>query len=163
MVESREPRLSIARGLRGAAIGGFAAAALTVVLWAVFYQRGFDLRAARDELIGPILGITAIGGCAGWAAFAPAGRHPFARSFAIVFLGSLPLWAILGSLELTPRRHRGFNHPAIYPSEALLLVSAPVVMAAILTLARVWPGGRSAKPGAASVAGANQPLDTPGG
>ncbi len=75
--------------------------------------------------------------CAGWATFAPAGKYSFAWSLAIIFVGSLVAWMVLGWMELTPRRYKGVDHPAFYPSELLVLIVPPSLAAAFLTMIRV--------------------------
>jgi len=164
MAEPRQPPLKVLRGACGAVAGAAVAAVLVVVLYGGFmagrwlledsteFQRAVDLRAMREELVVPILGSAAVGAGAGWAASGPRGRHRFAWSFAAVFLASLPLWVVLGSLELTPRRYKGVEHPAVYASEALVVVGPPLVVAAVLGFvrARRWGSPAEAEPSAAA-------------
>lgn len=90
-----------------------------------------------DGMAYPAVGCAVICACAGWATFAPAGKHSFAWSLAIIFLISVPLWAAIGWMELTPRRYKGLVHPMYYPSELLALFGPPTVVAMALTLIRI--------------------------
>lgn len=116
MSEPSKPVLSISRGVIGA-VGGAAGAAALVGLfavgnrayeWANFraspFRPNFDVLAVSDDWLVPVIGCAIIAGCAGWAAFAPARRSRFAVTLALVFLGSVPLWAVLGSQQLTVQR-----------------------------------------------------------
>ena len=164
MAEPRQPTLNVPRGACGAVDSAAVTAVLVVALYGAFlagrwllegateFDRALDLRAMRKELVFPILGCAAVGAGAGWAASAPWGRHRFAWSLAAVFLASLPLWIVLGWLELTPRRYKGVEHPAMYPSEALEVVGPPLVAAAILGFVRARRSGSPARGGPSAAA-----------
>ena len=82
---------------------------------------------------------------AGWATFAPAGRHRFAATLAIVFVSSMGLWFMLGWMQLTPQRFKGIDHPEFYPSELMVLIGPPALVAIGLNLGRS-NGGIKSKP-----------------
>jgi len=86
--------------------------------------------------LGPVVGCTVVFACAGWATFAPVGAFRFAKSLAIVFVMSLPLWFFLASMQFTPRRIKSVEHPAMYPSEFMVIAGPPVLAAAMLTAVR---------------------------
>jgi hypothetical protein len=142
-------RLNVVRGLIGAMIGTAIGAALTAAIptgflicrWYVVgasdSDRAYDLRDARELLVFPIIGCTAVCACAGWATFAPFGRYHFARSLLVIFLVSVPFWYLIKWMELTPLRQKGVNHPVLYPTEALALIGPPIAVAALLTFMRV--------------------------
>ena len=140
-----EPLRGMRAAAAAAAIGAVAPAALmlafTVCRWAVqgssAFDRQFDLLRLKRDLLGPIIGCSCVFACAGWATFAPAGVFRFARSLAIVFTSSLPVWFVLSSMQLTPRRIGYVRDPAIYPSEFLVIVAPPILAAGIVTLVRM--------------------------
>jgi hypothetical protein len=133
----------------GTVVGSVVAVALAVALWLGFrlckwfgtgetaFDPEDDLRLLREEWIFPVLGCAIFGACAGWVTFAPARRFSFALSLVIIFLVSIPLIVVVRSLVDTPPRYKGVAHPQIYPSEVLVLMGPPIVVAAILTLVRV--------------------------
>ncbi len=155
MAEARQPLLNVLRGLGGAAVAATVAVVMVATLAAGFlacrwvatgasaFDRGYDLRDARERLSLLAVGFAVVAGCAGWAALAPARRSPFAWTLAVVFAGSVVLWSVVGSLDLTPRRYKSVSHPFLYPSEALFLIGPPVVVAGLLTAQRVRRGGRA--------------------
>jgi hypothetical protein len=151
MAKSQSTRLNLLRGLLGAVLwGGVGVAApaatlfaITVARWLYLSYPGtsvFDLRVdlvpLSKDLIAPVIGCAAVLASAGWAAYAPVGAFRFAKSLAIVFAMSLPLWFILTSIKLTPRRFKSAEHPAMYPSEFLVIVCPPSIVAALVTAAR---------------------------
>ena len=90
--------------------------------------------------------------CAGWATFAPRGKHRFARTLAIVVAITAPLWAVVvwlvRELELTPVRYKGLEHPAWYQSEiavAIVCLVIPIVVALILSAVRDHGASNSEK------------------
>jgi hypothetical protein len=133
--------LSIRRGLCGAADGAvWVALAFALVSW-LFVHRGDELR----SVVPLALWGAAVGACAGWAAAAPGGAYTPSGSLVVVVLCALPLWAVLLALDLTPHRYKGGEHPAVYPSEALVLVGPPVVVSGVVTLIRARRAGRAAE------------------
>jgi hypothetical protein len=128
--------LDIRAGVLGAVvwcvIGALAAAVAVAVL---------DLNQSYlSTAMWPVLGCGAVFACAGWAARSSRPARGFVRSLIVVFFGSIVLWTVLAGLELTPRRLKSVEHPLIYPSEAVVLLVPPVLMAVILTALRRTDG-----------------------
>src|SRR5262245_34939147 len=110
-------------------------------------ERQYDLQSLKNELNFPVVGCTVVCACAAWATFAPAATSRFARSLVVVFLFSVPLWYILMSMELTPRRLKGMDQPEFYLSELIVLVAPPLAAAVLLTLTqRCAPGATGGLP-----------------
>ena len=141
--------LNPVRGLLAAVVGASAGAvapiaimvACVVLRWwitgASDFDRRYDIGWIRENLPGPVIGCAMVCACAAWATFAPRGSFRFARTLAIVTAISFCLWFVVGSMELTPRRLKGIEHPMFYPSELLLLMGPPIVAAALVTAIRV--------------------------
>lgn len=151
MARSQSTRLNLLRGLLGAVLWGVVGVvAPAATLLAITVARSlylsypgtsvFDLRVdlvwLSEDLIAPVVGCAAVLASAGWAAYAPVGAFRFAKSLAIVFAMSLPLWFILASMKLTPRRPKNADQPAMYPSEFLVIVCPPAMAAALVTAAQ---------------------------
>jgi hypothetical protein len=145
----RHSPINLPRGLfgaiSGAVIGAVAPAALamgfTACRWVIFgtaeFDRVYDLRHLRSDMIGPVIGCSVVFACAGWTTLAPrVGRYRFAWTLATLFLITLPLWFVVVSMELTPRRYKGVHHPEFYPSELMVVIGPPIVVAIILTAVR---------------------------
>jgi hypothetical protein len=150
MNESHRSSLAFSRGLLAAILCGLGGAVasvavalgFTVCRWLVSgtteYDRlRIDLRSLESDMVIPIIGCAIVFACAGWATFAPAGTYRFARSLVVVFLVSVALWYVIGSMELTPRRYRGIEHPLLYASELIVLMASPMLAAALLTVIRI--------------------------
>lgn len=90
----------------------------------------------EEHLVYPVVGCAVVCACAGWATFAPAGKHSFAWSLAFIFFISLVFWAVVSGMELTPRRLKGIEHPVFYVSELIAMIGPPIVAATLLTLFR---------------------------
>ena len=145
---SRQRNLNFVRGILSAAawglVGAIAAVALvslgTLAYWHLNdtrqFDRQYDINWWRTRALPPIIGVTTLLACAGWAAYAPRGKHRFATTLAILFFLSIPLWFVLGSMELTPRRVKSVEHPPLYPSELLVLVLPPIVVSIALSVLR---------------------------
>lgn len=87
-----------------------------------------------DAATPPVIGTSAILGCAGWAA--RASRPPLGMGSVtfIILVGSIFMWILAFSAQVTPRRLKSIEHPQIYPSEAIVLLTPPILMAALITL-----------------------------
>ena len=141
--------LNLRRALVGVVVGATAAvvilgaltAGFLVSRWALVgaddFDRRYDLRLAREWMVMPAIGCVVVAGSAGWAACAPARRHRFARSLALVFLGSLLPWWLATSLVQRPRPLKGDDPTRIQPSDVLLAVGPPVLAAGVLTVCRI--------------------------
>jgi hypothetical protein len=148
MKELHRPSLSLARGVCAAilcALGGvFSAVALalgiTACRWLITGARELirrmDLQYLQEDMVLPFIGCAIISGCAGFAAFAPEGRHRLAWPFAVVFLVSVPLWFFVGLLELPPHI-KSQQHPGLYPLEMVVFLGPPIAAAAVLTWIRI--------------------------
>ncbi|MHC5539301.1 hypothetical protein ACYOEI_13870 [Singulisphaera rosea] len=142
------------RGLLGASSGAvFGAVGSAAVVFGVAtcwrhargtsdLGRAYDLYAVLSELCTYAVVVGTFFGCGGWASLAPREPRRFARTLAIIVGATLPLWFVIlnvvKAMELTPVRHKGFEHPAWYPSEivvATILLAIPVAVAAALTRA----------------------------
>ena len=142
-------KFNLSRGVRGtvlwAGIGAVAPVVMMVVFtlcrWCVWEasasDRQYDIAHLPDSLLWPVIGCAAVCACTGWATYAPIGSFRFAKSLAIVFAASVPLWLVVGSMGLTPRRTKGIENPAIYPSELILVIGPPIVAAILLAAIRV--------------------------
>lgn len=107
---------------------------------ATAFARGSDLSNSREELIVPFVGCAIFCACAGWATFAPAGRHSFAFSLVVVFAVSVVLlWVSTLVLPTPPPRYKSDPHPLpmFTPPIAVFLFIGPVIAAAGLTVFRV--------------------------
>ena len=166
-MESSRSKLNPVRGVFaavvGALVGGVAPivvlAAGTVIRWwitgASEFDRRYDIGWVRNALPGPVVGCATI--CAARrATFAPRGRYRFARSLAVITAISLGVWLVVGSMELTPRRLKGIEHPMFYPSEWMLLMGPPIAAAVMMTVFRL----RAAAPRSGSDAA---PMTAPAG
>lgn len=127
----------------GGAVGSISLAlGLTIGRWLVEgttpYMRELDLQSIEREMLNPVIGCTLVCAGAGFSIFAPHGTHRFTRSLVEVCLGSVMLWLVLWSLELTPRRYKEIQHPPLYPSELLILIGPPIAVASILTAIRSY-------------------------
>ena len=126
-----------------AVLGATVPVGLAVVIalcrWAVgpseFASEWFR-RDLEENIIHPVVGCGVVCACAGFATFAPRGKHSFAWSLAIIFVFSLVIWAVIASMELTPRRFKGVEHPVCYPSDLIALIAPPSVVSAFLTMIR---------------------------
>lgn len=145
---------TVYRGLLGASLGAVFGAVVPAAVvfgaatcwWEAWgksdLDRAYDRYAVLPELCALAVVVGTFFGCAGWATLAPREPRRFARTLAIIVATTLPLWyVILGvvhSMELTPVRYKGLEHPAWYPSEivvATILLAIPVAVAAALTRA----------------------------
>jgi hypothetical protein len=147
-MESSRSKLNLVRGVF-AVVGGSAGAvapiavlaAGTVIRWWITGASGFDRRYdigwIRAALPGPVVGCATICACTAWATFAPRERYRFARSLAVITAISVCVWFVVGSMELTPRRLKGTEHPLFYPMEWMLLIGPPVAVAAVMTVFRL--------------------------
>ena len=141
-------RLDFARGGCAALILGILGAVAPVTLmfgvtvagWLLFgssgWDRRYDLAWLRDRMGGPMLGCATVFAAAGWATFAPPDRRRFTPTLLLISLSSLGLWAVLTSLPLKPTRLKGIDHPEFYPTELLLIIGPPIVVAVGLSLIR---------------------------
>jgi predicted permease len=141
--------LNLCRGLLATLLGALGGALVSVALalgftvcgWLVAgtkeVDRQHDVDYLKQYTVYPIVGCAVVCACAAWATFAPARTRPFARSLGLIFLVSVPLWYVIGWMELTPRRNRGTEHPVFYPSELIVLIGPPLVAAAFLTVLRI--------------------------
>ncbi len=142
----------------GAAVGAVAPAAIVfggAACW--WYARGtseidrmYDRHAVLPDIPGLVVAGATVFACAGWATLAARGTHRFARTLAIVVAITVPLGCVVGwlvrSVELTPVRYKGVEHPAWYPSEvavAIVCFVIPIAVAAILTAVRGHDASRS--------------------
>ena len=145
-------RLDVVRGTRAALIlGGVGALApvalmvgVTVIQWWINHtsewDRRYDLLWLRNRMVGPTLGCAVIFAAAGWATYAPVGRHRFTPALVLIVAGSLVLWPMLMSLSLTPQRLKGVDHPEFYPLELTIWLTPPILIA--LGLAQGRASGR---------------------
>jgi hypothetical protein len=91
----------------------------------------------EEGIIYPVVGCAVVCACAGWATFAPAGKHSFALSLALISLVTLVLLFAIPWMGLTPRRFKGMDLPVFYPSELMAMIVPPGLAAAVLTLIRI--------------------------
>ncbi len=150
MTERLTSALNVRRGIIAALTGALVALVLVVLLYGGFiivrgwfegtseFQRSANLRYMWKELAFPFLGCGAVTAAAGWATYAPPGRHHFAWSLVLVVLGSIPLMSLLSTVIEPVRRYKSIEHPLYYPSEVLFLALPPITVAAVLTLKRCW-------------------------
>ena len=148
--------IAILRGLRAAVVGGLGGAIVPVALLCLFtvcrwfiegasdFDRQLDLNNLPKKLHFPIIGCSLMCACAAWTTFAPCGNFRFAKSLAIIFAICMPLWYILSTMHLTPQRLKGVHHPAIYPSELIVVIGPPIVAAVFLTAIRIFGSRRPA-------------------
>jgi len=153
---------TLLRGLCGATlsavVGAVAPAAIvlggTACWWYAWgsseIDRAYDHHAVLPDIPGLVVVGATVFACAGWATLAPRGTHRFARTLAIVVAITVPLWCVVGwvvrSMELTPVRYKGVEHPAWYPSEmtvAFVCLVIPIVVAAVLTAVRGHDASKS--------------------
>ena len=104
--------------------------------WIMEGTSEFALNQVSDVALGPMIGVGLVLACAGWATFAPSGNHRFASTLAIIFAISVIGWIVLGSMNLTPPRYKNTEHPFMYPSEAFVFFTPPILGALVLTLIR---------------------------
>ncbi len=83
----------------------------------------------------PALGCFIVLGCSAWAANAPQPPRNLVVCLLQVTSVSIILWLIIGAMEITPRRLKGIEHPAIYLSEFLVLIVPPMAVAGLSTWA----------------------------
>jgi uncharacterized membrane protein len=143
------------RGLYGALISAIVGAVVpaaivlvcTTLWWHAQGSSDLDRTYDRNNVLPDIPSLVVVGAvvfaCAGWATFAPRGKHRFARTLAIVVAITAPLWAVVGwfvrELKLTPVRYKGVEHPAWYQSEvavAIVCLAVPIVVAVSLSAVR---------------------------
>jgi hypothetical protein len=146
---------TLLRGLYGAILGAVFGAVVPAAIvlagaacwWHAWGSAEIDRAYDRHAVLPDIPGLVVVGAtlfaCAGWATLAPRGRHRFTRTLTIVVAITVPLWCVVGwvvrSMELTPVRYKGIEHPAWYPSEmavAIVCLVIPIVVAAVLTAVR---------------------------
>jgi hypothetical protein len=143
-VEKLNLRNATMAAVRSGVIGSFSAA-FAVATIGVF-ERWYDLTLLFEyrewmhwcvqNAIWPVIGSAAIFGGAGWVAHVALPIRSIASSLFLMTFGSLVLWALLGAAEITPRRYKSVEHPTIYPSELFVLVTPPILVAAVLTSLR---------------------------
>jgi hypothetical protein len=142
-----EPKLSVRAGLTAALCwGGLGAlaAAVAVAIWG-WGERWDTLAELGDydawagsfarTALWPAIDCACVFACSGWAAHAPRPPRRIASSALIIAGASLVLWTLIAALELTPRRIKAVEHPAIYPSELVALATPPLATAVALTVA----------------------------
>jgi hypothetical protein len=141
--------MNIKRGLIAALICAITGAASAVLFIAVFLvgnwvlydthavKRKFDIRWMATAWTVPAIGVAIYLGLTAFATYTPNMNYGFARTFAIIFLLSIPMAAFLGSLELTPKRVKSLEHPILYPSELSLLAFPPMTVAILLLATRI--------------------------
>jgi hypothetical protein len=142
--------LDVLRGLRGAMIGGAMGLAIAagppLLLDADYLLRratnpittvaGDYWRWASFVLIWPILGCVPIFTAAGWISHAPRQQYRFISSLGLVFAITLGIWIVVKAMGWSPMRFSEKRYPTIYFSEAVTLVTPPVVIAIVLTWVR---------------------------
>lgn len=147
MRESRQSFWNFPRALWAtslcAVLGGITPVVLALVIACCRWIAGPSETASEwfrsdleENLVYPVVGCAVVCSCAGWATFAPAGKHSFTWSLAFMFFVSLVLWAVGGWMELTPRRYKGIEHPVFYVSELIAMIGPPIAAATFLTLFR---------------------------
>jgi hypothetical protein len=150
------------RGLYGAILGAvFGAVAPAVIVlggsacwWHAWGSSEIDRAYDRHAVLPDIPGLVVIGAtlfaCAGWATLAPRGTYRFTRTLSIIVAITVPIWCgvgwVIGSIDLTPVRYKGIEHPAWYPSEmavAIVCLIIPIVVSAVLTVVRGHDNSKS--------------------
>ena len=124
-------------GLLGLLAPALALGLLTAGRWIVEGQMELgDLTQLRLVVRGPMVGVGLVLACTGWATYTPSGNFRFASTLAIIFVISVVGWMVLGSMNLTPPRYKNTEHPFMYPSEAFVFFTPPILAALVLTLIR---------------------------
>ena len=143
------PKLKFGRGLLGAVVAAFATAAMVVALsfafllcrWALTnpsaFDREYDLKDLLSWLPRTTYACTILGTSAGWATFATHQKHSYARTLIVIIFGTLALESVISLFVTKPRRIKGMEHPFLYPAEAILSISIPVVVTIALTIYRL--------------------------
>lgn len=144
--------LNVFRGLIGAVICALAGITVSVaVLSAIavcrWYAWGandvdwrYDMSFVTNAMPSVISGFAAVFGAAGWATYAPRGSFRLARTLAIIFVVSLPLWFLVGYaaewIGLAPRQSKDdYSHAEF--AGLLVVLTVPVLTAAGLTAVRI--------------------------
>jgi hypothetical protein len=141
---------TLLRGFYGAILGAVVGAVAPAVIalggaacwWHAWGSSELDRAYDRHAVLPHIPGLVVIGAtlfaCAGGATLAPRGAYRFTRTLAIVIAITVPLWCSIGwvvrSLEFTPVRYKGTEHPAWYLSGmavAIVCLIIPIVVAAV--------------------------------
>jgi hypothetical protein len=165
-LDSRQPRLAPVRGILAAMLGALGGALTPITILGSFtvcrwyfegtpaIDRQWDLDRFQGKLLWPVIAFATVSSCAAWATVAPRGTYRFAKTLAIVFSVSLPLWFAPLLLGLSPRQPRkSADHPAIYRSELVVMIGAPLIATALLTAIRIYGSraGRAQKPPQSSI------------
>jgi hypothetical protein len=147
-VEQQDSCLSYLRGFGFALLFGavgFAApiivlVSLTLLNWtftgASDFDRKYDVDRLPEKLTYPAFVVSWVFAATGWATFAPRRHYRFTKTLFMITVISVPLWYVLGSMGMSPPRYKGIDHPLFYPSEILLFVIPPPLIAAILSIIR---------------------------
>jgi hypothetical protein len=155
-------QLSIRSGFRSAICWGVVGAVAALVVVAVLQanERWQDLTMLGEyrswlhssiyKSSWPAIGCATVLACSAWAANALQPPRSLAVCLLLIASPSIVLWYVLFALEVTPRRLKGVEHPAIYFSEFLVLIIPPLVVAGLSTWAsshaRRQPGQESDLP-----------------
>lgn len=141
--------LNLWRGLWAAGLGALGGAlapkALALVLalyervcWGSEETRLTWFRNDLEKLVAyPVIGCAMVCACAGWATFAPGGKHSFVRSLSVIFLSSTVLWTVVAWMRLTPGCYRAIEPSAFQPAELLARLGPPNMAALLITAIRV--------------------------
>lgn len=152
IIKRGEKSLCIRSGLLSAIGWGIVGtvAPLLVVLTLQTVERWQDLtmlgeyrawfHSVVDKSLWPALGCGTVLSCSAWAARAVQPVRSLAVSSLLVTSASVMSWWVLAAAEITPRRLKGIEHPAIYFSEFLVIVIPPIVVAGYLTWASCHSG-----------------------
>lgn len=140
--------LSWGRGLRGAAAGAVLGALtlvvglglVTLVPWLIrdvsAFDRTLDVAWFTDRVQPPTIVCSLICACAGWATFAPRGKHSFAWSLVIVMVISYPVIATAWAIAPPPQALKGRESPPLEVWRLILLISTPIIIASSLSHVR---------------------------
>ena len=74
---------------------------------------------------------------AAFATYLPTSVHRFILTLGVVALPSYLFWIFAANTDITPRRYKGTEHPAMYTSEFVVWFSPPVVISILLAIHRI--------------------------
>ena len=132
------PGMAFGRTLIGGVAGvSIAYAFLGTVFLYTLLRFGYHRSLDWNFLPGPAT-VGVLFAAAAFATYFPAQPKRYLPTLGIIAVFSYCAWMLLMNTEITPRRFKGVEHPAMYFSEAVVMFGPPIFISLMLACDRVY-------------------------